>query len=78
MNPSGQETLCDGQEMGEGPRIVGAVGVVGAISAADVLRLARRSGFKLTVDSNDIAFEVSDYPIASPIIDILRQHKMDR
>jgi hypothetical protein len=37
--------------------------------------MARRSGFKLVVDGDDIAFEVPDSPIAYPIIDILRQQK---
>ncbi len=60
-----------------GPRTGGAAGVTGAISAADALRMARRSGFKLGVDGDDIAFEVPDYPTAYPIIDILRQHKRE-
>jgi len=75
MNLSGYETLLEGRRMGEGPQAGGEAGVTGAISAADALRLARRSGFKLGVDGDDIAFEVHDYPIAHPVIDILRQHK---
>jgi hypothetical protein len=75
MNLSGQETILDGRRMEGGPPTVGEAGVTGAISAVDALRLARRSGFKLGVDGDDIAFEVHDYPTAHPIIDFLRRHK---
>jgi hypothetical protein len=71
------EIFLDGQGRGEGPRTGGAAGVTGAISATDALKLARRNGFKLGVDGDDIAFEVPDYPIAYPIIDILRQQKTE-
>ena len=77
MNLSDCDAFMDGQGRGEGPRTGGVAGVSGAISATDALRLARRSGFKLGVDGDDIAFEVPDYPIAYPIIDILRQQKTE-
>lgn len=75
MNLSDYEAFVGGQGMGEGPRTGGAAGVSGAISAADALRLARRSGFKLSVAGDELVYEVPDYPIAYLIIDILRQHK---
>jgi hypothetical protein len=77
MTFSDCEIFLDEQGRGEGPRTGGAAGVTGAISAADALRLARQSGFKLGVDGDDIAFEVPDNPIAYPIIDILRQQKTE-
>ncbi len=77
MNLSDCESFLDGQGRGEGPRTGGVAGVSGAISATDVLKLARRNGFKLGVDSDDIAFEVPDYPIAYPIIDVLRQQRTE-
>jgi hypothetical protein len=75
MNLSDYDAFMDGQGMGDGPRTGGVAGVSGAISAADALRLARRNGFKLGVDGDELVYEVPDYPIAYPIIDSLRQYK---
>jgi hypothetical protein len=77
MNLSDCEAFMDGQGRREGLRTGCVAGVSGAISATDALRLARRNGFKLGVDGDDIAFEVPDYPITYPIIDILRQQKTE-
>ena len=68
-------TFLTGQRAREGPQTGGAAGAVGAISAVDALKLARRSGFKLEVDGDNLAYEVPDYPVAYSIIDVLRQHK---
>jgi hypothetical protein len=75
MNLSDYEAFMDGQRKREGPPTGGEAGVSGAISAADALRLARRNGFKLGVDGDELVYEVPDYPIAHPIIDNLRQYK---
>jgi hypothetical protein len=68
-NPSAREGV------GKGPQTGGVAGAVGAVSAADALMLARRSGFKLEVDGDDLAYEVPDDPVAYSIIAVLRHHK---
>ena len=69
------ETFSGRQERGEGPQTGGAVGVVGAVSAAEAIKIARRRGFKLEVEGNDLVYEAPDDPIVYPIIDNLRRHK---
>lgn len=76
MNLSARDlTNVAGQAAGEGRKTGGAAGVIGAVSAEDALKLARRGGFKLEIDGDFLAYEVPDDPIAHSIIDILRQHK---
>lgn len=73
MNLSARDsTNLAGQAAGEGRQTDGAAS---AVSAEDALTLARRGGFKLEIDGDDLAYEVPDDPIAYSIIDILRQHK---
>ena len=69
------ETFSGRQERGEGPQTGGVAGAIGAVSAVDALRLARRSGFRLEVDDDDLVYEVPDDPVASFIIGVLRRHK---
>jgi len=69
------ETFSGRQDRGEGPQTGGAVGVVGAVSAAEAIKIARRRGFKLEVEGNDLVYEAADDPIVYPIIDNLRAHK---
>ncbi len=69
------ETALVEQGMGEGPQTGGAAGAAGAISAADALRLARRSGFELRFEGDELVYAAPDYPIAYSIIGILRRHK---
>ena len=69
------ETSSGRQEEGEGPQTGGAVGVVGAVSAAEAIKIARRRGFKLEVEGRDLVYEAPDDPIVYPIIDNLRRHK---
>ncbi len=69
------ETRLAREGMGEGPQTGGVAGASGAVSAVDALRLARRSGFRLEVDGDDLVYEVPDDPVASFIIGVLRRHK---
>ena len=69
------ETFSGRPERGEGLQTGGVAGAVGAISAVDALRLARRSGFKLEVDGDDLVYEVPDDRLAYSIIGVLRRHK---
>ena len=56
-------------------RTGGVVGVVGAISAADALKLARRSGIKLDIDGGQVSLEWPDTSTAQAVIDLLRRLK---
>jgi hypothetical protein len=76
MNLSPGETQPASQGMGEGSRADGVAGVVGATSATDALRLARRNGYRLEVDGDDLAYEVPEDKIAYSILDALRSHKL--
>jgi hypothetical protein len=69
------ETLSSRQKRGEGPQTGGAAGASGAVSEVDAVRLARRSGFKLEVDGDDLVYEVPNDPVASFVIGVLRRHK---
>lgn len=69
------EAFSGRQERGEGPQTGGVAGAIGAVSAVDALRLARRSGFRLEVDDDDLVYEVPDDTVAAFIIGVLRRHK---
>jgi hypothetical protein len=50
-------------------------GVVGAISAADALRLARQTGIKLDIDVDQVSLEWPDTSAAQAVIELLRGFK---
>ena len=64
-------------EQGEGPQTGGVAGASGAVSAVDALRLARRSGFRLEVDGDDLAFEAPDLPGSQAILRALANRKAE-
>jgi len=56
-------------------RTGGVVGAVGAISAADALRLARQTGIKLDIDGDQVSLEWPDTSAAQAVIELLRRFK---
>jgi len=63
------------QREGDPLKTGGVVGVVGAVSAADALKLARRAGIRLDINGDQVSLEWPDTSAAQAVIDLLRRFK---